>query len=152
MIKTLLALSALCLIAAPQDPEPTSQPTDERELVERAASGYVRAFYEVKPELLDDCVHKDLKKLGFWRSAPGAEYELHGMTFDQLKSLASRWNANGDKVKADTPNRVEILDMLDTTAAVKVTASWGIDYMQIGKFDGKWQIMHVLWQSHPEDQ
>ena len=39
--------------------------------------------------------------------------------------------------------------MLDQTASVKVVAWWGIDYLLMGKYDGKWMISHVLWQSPP---
>jgi hypothetical protein len=31
----------------------------------------------------------------------------------------------------------------------KITAQWGIDYMQLAKFDGQWKILNIVWQSHP---
>ena len=40
---------------------------------------------------------------------------------------------------------------MDTTAVLKVSAVWGVDHMQLGKFDGKWKVLHILWQSHPGD-
>ncbi len=52
--------------------------------------------------------------------------------------------------KRDTTRRdIAILDVLDQTAVVKLTASWGIDYMFLGKYDGEWKITQILWQSHP---
>ena len=147
-MRYLFALAALVLASpAPQDSRPTTD--DAAKLVEKAAHNYLDAFYEVEPDLLDDSVHPELAKVGFWRPNPDDEYRVLPMSFAQLKGLAGRWNRNGDHVRDDTPRDVEILDMLDATAAVKVTAAWGIDYMQIGKFDGKWQIRHILWQSHP---
>ena len=41
------------------------------------------------------------------------------------------------------------MDVLDKTAVAKLTAFWGIDYFQLEKNDGIWQIRHVIWQSHP---
>ena len=38
---------------------------------------------------------------------------------------------------------------LDQTAVAKVTASWGVDYMLLGKHDGQWKIQQILWQSPP---
>ncbi|HXG87443.1 MAG TPA: hypothetical protein VNJ02_03825 [Vicinamibacterales bacterium] len=32
---------------------------------------------------------------------------------------------------------------------IKVTASWGIDYLLIAKYDGRWQIQQIVWQSPP---
>ena len=52
--------------------------------------------------------------------------------------------------EADAPKQVEIFEVLDQTANVKVTAWWGVDYLLMGKFDGKWMITHVLWQSPPK--
>ena len=36
------------------------------------------------------------------------------------------------------------------TAAAKVTAYWGTDYLLLGNFDGRWMITSVLWQSPPK--
>ncbi len=49
----------------------------------------------------------------------------------------------------DAPKNVEVLDVLNQTASAKLTASWGIDYMHLAKYDGKWKIVQVLWQSPP---
>jgi len=35
-------------------------------------------------------------------------------------------------------------------ATVKLVAVWGIDYMHLAKFDGKWMIVNIIWQSHPK--
>ena len=46
--------------------------------------------------------------------------------------------------------KVEIMDIMNQIAAVKVTAWWGVDYLQLGKYDGQWMIAHVIWQSPPK--
>ena len=43
-------------------------------------------------------------------------------------------------------------DVMDMTATVKLSASWGIDYMHLAKIDGKWMIKNVLWQSYPPQE
>jgi hypothetical protein len=69
------------------------------------------------------------------------------MTYEQLVKLAGSWNKDG---KRDTTiKEVDVLEVLDQTAVAKVTAMWGIDYMLLGKYDGKWKIVQILWQSHP---
>ena len=45
--------------------------------------------------------------------------------------------------------KVEVLDVLDQTAVAKVTAQWGIDYLQLAKYDGQWKIINIIWQTHP---
>ena len=52
--------------------------------------------------------------------------------------------------KRDTSiKQVAVLDVLDQTASAKVVAMWGIDYMHLAKYDGRWQIINILWQAHP---
>ena len=40
-------------------------------------------------------------------------------------------------------------DVLNQTAAAKLTAMWGVDYMHLAKYDGKWKIVNILWQETP---
>ncbi|TFG51354.1 MAG: hypothetical protein E4H37_07995, partial [Gemmatimonadales bacterium] len=35
-------------------------------------------------------------------------------------------------------------------ASVRVDADSWIDYLQIGKVDGEWKILNVLWELRPE--
>ena len=40
---------------------------------------------------------------------------------------------------------VIILDVFGNAASVKIVASDWIDYLHIGKFNGRWVIINVLW-------
>ena len=50
-----------------------------------------------------------------------------------------------DRAGSPTNGTITARDSAD--AAVKVRASWGTDYLLLGKYDGRWMISHVLWQS-----
>ncbi len=119
----------------------------DREAVERAVLDYVEAVEQGKPELMQRGVHPELHKFGFHRL--DGEYRKIPMTFDQLVELAATMKAGGH-VPEDATHKVKIFEVLDKTAAVKLTAFWGIDYMHLAKQDDEWKIVHVLWQSRPE--
>ncbi len=68
------------------------------------------------------------------------------MTFEQLIEVAKNWNKAG-KLRKDAPKEVTIFDVLDQTATAKLVAEWGTDFMHLAKFEGKWMIVNVLWQS-----
>ncbi len=123
----------------------------DAEAVERAVRDYVEAIYQVKPELIDRSVHPALEKLGRYRPGEASEYRAAGkMTFEQLRELSASWNANGQQgAGADLAYDVEVFDVLDVTAAAKLTADWGVDYMHLSKAEGRWKIVQILWQSHP---
>jgi hypothetical protein len=107
----------------------------------------VEGIYNVQPERIERSVHPTLNKRGFYKKDASSPYVEMPMSYEQLVKLASTWNKDG---KRDTSVReIAILDVLDQTAIVKLTASWGIDYMFLGKFDGKWKITQIMWQSHP---
>ena len=124
-----------------------AQAPSDREAVRQAALDYVEGIYNVQPERIQRSVHPTLVKRGFYKKDATAPYVDMPMTYDQLVALAGNWNKGG---KRDTSVKdVTVLDVLDQTATAKVTASWGIDYMLLGKYDGQWKIVQILWQSHP---
>jgi hypothetical protein len=123
-----------------------AQKGSEEQAVRQAALDYVTAVYESKPELIERSVHPQLTKHGFMRQQDGT-YRQGRMTYAELLDVARNWNKDG---KRDTSiKEVQVLDVLDHTASAKVTASWGIDYMQLAKFDGAWKIINIVWQTHP---
>lgn len=127
--------------------EAGAQSDADRKAVEEAVLDYVEGVYLVQPERIERSVHKDLRKLGYWRQDSSAEYQLAPMTYQQLYDLAAKWNANGHIDPETAPKEIVIFDVLDKTASAKLTAAWGVDYFQLGKYDGKWMIVNVLWQS-----
>jgi hypothetical protein len=117
--------------------------------VRQAALDYVTAVYESKPDLIERSVARDLTKHGFMRQKDGT-YRRGRMSYDDLVQVAKEWNADG---KRDTSiKEVQVLHVMDHTAAALVVASWGVDYMQLAKLDGTWKILNIVWQTHPPRQ
>lgn len=124
-----------------------TQAAQDKEAVRQAGLDYVEGVYNVQPERIERSVHPALVKRGFYKKDASAPYVELTMSYEQLVNLARTWNKDG---KRDTKiKNVEILDLADQTAVVKITASWGIDYMLVGKYDGRWKISQILWQSPP---
>ncbi len=120
----------------------------DRAGVEAAALDYVEGLYNADPSRIERSVHPQLTKRGFWRDAVTAPWGAQEtMTYDQLVALAKTWNAR--KNRDLTIKKVEVFDVADQTASAKVTAMWGIDYLQLAKSDGRWKIINILWQAHP---
>jgi hypothetical protein len=143
---TRIAALAASLALVAQWQTAAQAPTD-RDGVRQAALDYVEGIYNVQPERIQRSVHPTLVKRGFYKKDATAPYVEMPMTYEQLVALAGNWNKGG---KRDTSvKEVTVLDVLDQTATAKVTASWGIDYMLLGKYDGQWKIVQILWQSHP---
>lgn len=144
-VRVATALAIALLVGGPA--RISAQTTGDKDAVRQAALDYVEGIYNVQPERVERSVHPNLVKRGFYKKDAATPYAEMPMTYEQLVKLAASWNKDG---KRDLSiKEVVVLDVLDQTAVAKVRASWGIDYMMLGKFDGKWKITQILWQSHP---
>ena len=147
-MKTMMALIFALALACPMMSFAQSDP--DRESVRQAALDYVEGVYEVDATRIERSVHPDLVKRGFYIKKGEAVYSFSPMTFAELVNLAKTYNKDGSRVPKDAPKEVTVLDVLDQTASVKVVAVWGVDYMHLAKYDGKWKIVNILWQSPPK--
>ena len=142
-----LAISAAVLALTIAVPASGQTKTADREAVRLAALDYVEGVYNVEPERIERSVHPNLVKRGFYKDAAAGPYIESPMTYEQLVKLAGNWNK--EKKRDISIKQVDVLDVLDQTAVAKVTANWGIDYMLLAKFEGRWKITQIVWQSHP---
>jgi hypothetical protein len=126
---------------------PNAQLPDDREAVKQAVLDYVEALYEADSARIEKSVHRDLFKLGFERDKDGT-YKPYRMTYQELYDLAGRWNKTG-RIPKNSKKEIVVYDIADQTASAKLTAMWGIDYLHLAKFDGKWMITDILWQTPP---
>ena len=122
---------------------------EEINAVRQASLDYVESVYEVNPAKAERSVHPDLVKRGFFIKKGETAYSPHTMTFAELVELAKTYNKNGS-VPKDAPKEVVVYDVSDQTASAKVTAIWGIDYLHLAKYEGKWKIINILWQTPPK--
>lgn len=113
-----------------------------------AAADYLDGFYEGDSTRHVRSIHPSVYKYGFSRSSTG-DYRGMQMQWPQFHAFANRVKAGQVKTPPNAPRGIEVLDIADQTAAVKVTAWWGIDYLLMARTDGRWMTYHVMWQSPP---
>lgn len=152
----LLLTGWLCLpgslYAQPAAAEASFEATGaDRIAVRQAALDYVEALYEADTTRIVRSVDPALVKYGYVRRS--GTYRGTAMSYDQLLALTHRWNRDGERVDPETAVKaVEVFDILDRTAAAKVTAHWGSDYLHLVKDDGRWLIRQILWQTPAVDE
>ena len=123
--------------------------TTPEDQVRRAALDYLEGFYEGDEAKIRRGVHPEVVKVGYSIPRGASEYASQTMTFDQMLAFVRRVRERGNVAPETAPKEVELLDVLDQTAAVKVTAWWGTDYLHLARFEDGWKVMHVLWQTSP---
>jgi hypothetical protein len=137
----------LLLLAACASPL-AAQPASDVDGARRAALDYLEGFYEGDSLKLARSVSPRVQKSGWFRGTSGS-YSLSPMTFSAFFQFAAGVRAGRNRPPAGAPKEVRVLEVLDQIANIRVTAWWGVDYLLMGKEDGKWMISHVLWQSPP---
>ena len=124
---------------------------DEDQAIKEAVLDYIEGLYYMEPERIERSVHPDLSKRGLRKTGDDTDYEPHIMPFDELREAAETANING-RIPQDAPRDIEILDKSGKTASVRLLSFWGVEYVHLIQENGKWQIIHILWQSIPGDE
>ncbi len=127
-----------------------AQSSTERSAVERAVLDYVEGFYEGDTAKLVRSIRPEVMKFGFFMPRDSARYVGEPMPWSEFLSYARSIREKRQQAPATAPKRVEIFDVQDQTASAKLTAWWGTDYLLLAKYDGRWMIRQVLWQSPPK--
>jgi hypothetical protein len=156
----LAASAALVVIAAaialrptpvreqPSAPRP-SDPAADREAVRRAALDYIEGFYEGDTTKHVRSLRPEFFKYGFYFNPETRKYDGMQMTWSAAMEYSRRIRQHNRQAPGSAPKEIQIFEVSDQTASAKVTAFWGIDYLLLGKYDGRWMIAHVMWQSPP---
>ena len=140
-----LAITMLLLGA----PTLAAQSPADREGVRRAVLDYVEGFYEGDTAKIVRSVRPEVVKYGYYKKKGETGYTGEAMPWSEFISYTLGVKARGRPTPATSPKEIVLLDVADQTAAAKLTAWWGIDYLHLAKFDGKWMITQVLWQAPP---
>ena len=129
-------------------PSAAPQAAVEREAVRRAALDYLEGFYHGDSTMIVRSVRPDVRKAGFYRDGT-APYAADDMPFKAMIDYTNNFRKAGRTTPATAPREVIVGEINDQTATAKVVAWWGIDYLHLAKYDGKWMIVNVIWQSPP---
>lgn len=137
---SILILSVVFSVSAQQDPE--------REAIKRTALNYAEGWYEGNADKMESSLHPDLAKR-IVRTNDKGQSVLGPMS---AMSLVQGTRGGSGKLTpaAEQQKDVTILDILGGAATVKLEMRDWVDYMHIGKFNGKWVIINVLWELKPK--
>jgi hypothetical protein len=135
-----LIIGSVFSVAAQSDPE--------REAIKRTALNYAEGWYEGNAEKMESALHPHLAKR-IVRTNDKGQSNLGQMTAMELVQ-GTRSGFGKQTPATEQQKDVTILDMLGSTATVKLEMRDWVDYMHIGKYNGKWVVVNVLWEMKPK--
>ena len=119
---------------------------EDKEGVMEACEGYFRAFYQGDLQAVDTYFSRTLYKVGYWKGEDGNYSDPKLMSYDDVVSFAKRVLSEQDFAQKDATKEIEILDVAEKIATVKVKGTWGFDYINLRKDENNWKIEQVIWQ------
>lgn len=140
-MKTIIVLLFFCWNSS------LTKAQENKTLIERVCLDYIEGFYEGDTTKLIRSLSPALYKFGYWQDKKTGKYAPEGiMTWQQAIDYAKSVLEKKRFAKADAPKKVEVLDIMNSIAAAKVTAWWGVDYILLAKQNDKWMIGQVIWE------
>jgi hypothetical protein len=113
------------------------------------ALDYIDGFYSSDAARMERALHPDLAKR-IVRAPGGPDSQLQEMTATQLVQATASGGAAGIPEDARRDD-VEILDIYNNMASVRIDAGVWIDYLHVARWNGEWKIVNVLWEMAPRD-
>lgn len=124
-----------------------AQTDADREAIKRTALNYAEGWYEGNADKMESALSPDLAKR-IAQTNPQGQSSLGQMTAMRLVQ-ATRGGSGKSTPSAEQQKDVTILDMMGGAATVKLEMRDWVDYMHIGRMNGKWVIINVLWEFKP---
>ena len=117
--------------------------------IREAAMDYIQGWYEGNAERMQRALHPELAKR-IIRSDPKT-----GRSMIQTMGALTLINSTkmGGGTNTPTARRrtdYRLLDIYENAAVARVDAGDWVDYLQLGKWYGKWVIVNVLWELRPQ--
>jgi hypothetical protein len=115
--------------------------------IKATALDYAEGWYAGDAARMEKALSPDLaKRVVRVRDGKSRVENMSAMSLVQATRAGGGIKTPKDQQQAD----VTILDVFGKAASVKVIMSGWIDYLHVGKVDGRWVIINVLWELKPE--
>lgn len=143
-----LALTLAVLVSAQEKAADKRASATDTEAIRQTALDYIEGFYEGDAERMERALHPDLAKR-IVQTSPANNRSSLGQQSALTLVQYTRMRAKTPTPKEQQQKDITILDVFENAASVKIVASDWIDYLHVGKFNGRWVIINVLWELKP---
>lgn len=113
--------------------------------IRATALDYAEGWYEGNGARMARAVHPELvKRIVMWDSVSKRSVI---QTMGATALVNGTFRGFGKDTPADRQEKaVDVLDVFQNVASVRVTMADWIDYLQVAKIEGRWVIVNVLWE------
>jgi hypothetical protein len=116
---------------------------EDMKAIRQVALDYIEGWFEGDVNRMERSLHPDLVK----RTIRNDQIESLGadeMLSYTVQGVGKRFGKQDNII-------IQILDVYNNIATVKIRSDIYIDYLHIGKINGEWRIINVLWLNISQD-
>ena len=119
---------------------------DEADLAEirQVVVDYCEGYYRRDPEQTARAYHPECLKRSFMRTDDDVWY----LSVQYRASMVDAAHL-ADRAVADPTYEIIVDDVADGIASVRLYSDAWVDFLHVGKVDGRWVIINVLWEMRP---
>ena len=117
-------------------------------LIKETALNYIEGLFTNNYERMEKAIHPELAKRVIREDDKG-NYRLSNMGYSELLYYTKTMTTNDKKPEEPFKADVIIFDISTDIATIKVIQNKYnfFDYIHLGKIDGEWKIINLLWAS-----
>jgi hypothetical protein len=119
--------------------------TSDAEQIKQTALDYIEGFYEADAARMERALHPELAKRIVRTDQRGRNSLGQMSALTLVNATRTHEKTPKDKQQKD----VTVLDIFGNAASAKIVATDWIDYLHLAKWNGRWVIVNVLWETKP---
>jgi len=123
-----------------------AQTKNDSLLIKETALNYIEGLFTNNYERMEKALHPELAKRVIKKDNKG-NYRLSNMGYSELLYYSKTWKITDKKPEAPFKAEVIIFDISTDIATIKVIQNKYkfFDYIHLGKINGEWKIINLLW-------
>ena len=126
-------------------------PHTDVEGIVQAITDYMEPWYGAGHEKLVHAIHPTIIKRKFYPVPKTGVFVLRQVNSHQLIELAKDSDLHPQKDPDEQQLDIIVFDIFQNIATAKAIGSSWSDYIHLAKLDGRWQIMHILFDNPRDD-
>ena len=139
-MRTHTCILTLLLLAGPA----AAQSAEDSASIRMTALDYIEGWYSGNGDRMAKALHPELAKRIMFTDTLG-NYWIRDMGATEL-IRGTRTGGGTRTPAADRRTDVQILDVFQNAASVRIDAGGWIDYLHLVRWHGQWLILNVLWE------
>lgn len=113
--------------------------------IKQTALDFIEGWYEADATRMERALHPDLAKRTV--TMPPGSKSGQVASMGALTLLQAVKAGGGRSIpKAKQRKDITIFEQTGNAASLKITAAHWIDYVHLGRVDGRWVIINILWE------